>query len=163
MSHLEIERKFLVRSNTWKALATQSAAMRQGYLNDEIGCSVRVRIAGQQAWLNIKSVTIGAQRLEFEYPIPLADAHRMLDTLTCKPLIEKTRYLVEIGRHTWEVDVFEGDNAGLIVAEIELDDAAESFEKPDWVGEEVTHDPRYYNTCLASHPYKDWNKEPLTP
>lgn len=162
MSHLEIERKFLVRSNAWKALATQSAAMRQGYLNDEIGCSVRVRIAGQQAWLNIKSVTIGAQRLEFEYPIPLADAHRMLDTLTCKPLIEKTRHLVEIGRHTWEVDVFEGDNAGLIVAEIELDDAAESFEKPDWVGEEVTHDPRYYNTCLASHPYKDWDKEPLT-
>jgi len=163
MSHLEIERKFLVRSNAWKTLATQSAAMRQGYLNDEIGCSVRVRIAGQQAWLNIKSVTIGAQRLEFEYPIPLADAHRMLDTLACKPLIEKTRHFVEIGRHTWEIDVFEGDNTGLIVAEIELDDAAESFEKPDWVGEEVTHDPRYYNTCLASHPYKDWDKDPLTP
>lgn len=163
MSHLEIERKFLVHSNAWKALATQSVPMRQGYLNAEIGCSVRVRIADQAAWLNIKSATIGAQRLEFEYPIPLADAHRMLDTLTCKPLIEKTRHFVEIGRHTWEIDVFEGDNAGLIVAEIELDDAAESFEKPDWVGEEVTHDPRYYNTCLSSHPYKDWDRESLTP
>ena len=163
MSHLEIERKFLVRSDAWKALATRSAAMRQGYLNDEIGCSVRVRIADQQAWLNIKSATIGAQRLEFEYPIPLVDAHRMLDTLTCKPLIEKTRHFVEVGRHTWEIDVFEGDNAGLIVAEIELDDAEETFEQPDWVGEEVTHDPRYYNTCLSSHPYKDWDPESQTP
>jgi adenylate cyclase len=163
MNHFEIERKFLVTSNAWQPLAIQHTAMRQGYLNNETGCSVRVRTAGEQAWLNIKGVTIGARRLEFEYPIPLVDAQRMMADLTCKPLIEKTRYFIEMGRHTWEVDVFEGDNAGLIVAEIELEDPDESFEKPDWVGEEVTHDPRYYNTCLSSHPYKDWNEEAITP
>jgi len=159
-SHLEIERKFLVRSEAWRTEARCATRMRQGYLNHEQHCSVRVRIAGDSAWLNLKGVTIGAQRLEFDYPIPLADAHRMLDTLTCKPLIEKTRHLVDVGGHTWEVDVFEGANAGLVVAEIELDDPDEPFEKPAWVGEEVTHDPRYYNTCLASHPYRDWRDPP---
>jgi adenylate cyclase len=131
--------------------------MRQGYLNNETHCSVRVRIADDRAWLNLKGVTMGAQRLEFEYDIPVMDAHSMLNELTCKPLIEKIRHLVDVGDHTWEIDVFEGDNAGLIVAEIELDDPDECFEKPEWLGEEVTHDARYYNTCLSSHPFKHWD------
>jgi adenylate cyclase len=100
---------------------------------------------------------MGVQRLEFEYDIPVMDAHSMLNELTCKPLIEKIRHLVDVGDHTWEIDVFEGDNAGLIVAEIELDDPDECFEKPEWLGEEVTHDARYYNTCLSSHPFKHWD------
>ncbi len=156
MSNLEIERKFLVSSDTWQSRVGSSTRMRQGYLNNETHCSVRVRIAGDRAWLNLKGATIGAQRLEFDYGIPASDANHMLDKLTCKPLIEKTRHLVDVADHTWEIDVFEGDNAGLIVAEIELDDPDEAFEKPDWLGEEVTHDPRYYNTCLSSHPFKDW-------
>lgn len=156
MSHLEIERKFLVVSDAWRDQVRSSARLRQGYLNNEEHCSVRVRVAGEQAWLNLKGVTIGAQRLEFEYPIPLADAHRMLDDLTCKPIIEKTRHLVEVGRHTWEIDVFEGDNAGLVVAEIELDDPDEAFEKPAWAGAEVTEDPRYYNSRLSANPYRNW-------
>lgn len=154
--NLEIERKFLVRDDSWRAAVSGSASMRQGYLNDERHCSVRVRVSGDKAWLNLKSVTIGAQRHEFDYEIPLADANQMLDVLSCKPIIDKTRYFVEIGAHTWEIDVFEGANAGLVVAEIELDHPDEAFEKPAWLGEEVTHDPRYYNTCLANHPYKDW-------
>jgi adenylate cyclase len=156
MSNVEIERKFLVTSDAWLEAVRESAYFRQGYLSNEINCSVRVRIAGDQAWLNLKSVTIGAQRHEFDYAIPVADAHRMLDVLTCKPVIEKTRYFVDIGPHTWEIDVFEGDNAGLVVAEIELDSADEAFEKPDWAGEEVTYDPRYYNTSLSTNPYRNW-------
>jgi adenylate cyclase len=156
MSHLEIERKFLVRSDAWRHQVRVSTQMRQGYLNNEEHCSVRVRVAGDQAWLNLKGVTLGAQRLEFEYAIPLADAQRMLEALSCKPVIEKTRHQVDVGRHTWEIDVFEGANAGLIVAEIELDDPDEAFERPPWVGAEVTDDSRYYNTCLASYPYTHW-------
>ena len=155
-SHLEIERKFLVRSEHWREAARASAHFRQGYLNNDARCSVRVRISGDRAWLNLKSVTIGAQRLEFDYEIPARDARRMLDTLARKPLIEKTRYFVDTGPHIWEIDVFEGENAGLVVAEIELDAPDEPFEKPDWVGEEVTHDPRYYNTSLSLNPYRQW-------
>ena len=157
MSHLEIERKFLVGSDAWRSRIRSSTSMRQGYLNNETHCSVRVRIADDRAWLNLKGVTMGVQRLEFEYDIPVMDAHSMLNELTCKPLIEKIRHLVDVGDHTWEIDVFEGDNAGLIVAEIELDDPDECFEKPEWLGEEVTHDARYYNTCLSSHPFKHWD------
>lgn len=153
---VEIERKFLVSNDAWRDAAHAAHALRQGYLNDENRCSVRVRTSAERAWLNIKSATVGAQRLEFEYEIPVADAHRMLDTLCRKPLIEKVRYLVDAGRHTWEIDVFAGDNAGLIVAEIELDDPEEAFERPGWLGAEVTHDVRYYNTSLSRHPYKDW-------
>jgi adenylate cyclase len=154
--NLEIERKFLVLDDSWREAVRESAYFRQGYLNDEIHCSVRVRISGERAWLNLKSVTIGAQRHEFDYEIPVRDAHQMLDVLSRKPVIEKTRHFVEIGPHTWEIDVFEGDNAGLVVAEIELDTPDEIFEKPGWVGEEVTHDPRYYNTSLSTNPYKNW-------
>jgi adenylate cyclase len=153
---LEIERKFLVLDDRWRASVKESARYRQGYLNNERQCSVRVRTSGDRAWLNIKSVTLGAERREFEYEIPVADAHEMLDTLSRRPLIEKTRHFVDVGSHTWEIDVFEGENAGLIVAEIELDDPGEIFEKPDWAGEEVTYDPRYYNTSLSTNPYKNW-------
>ncbi|HYE36380.1 CYTH domain-containing protein [Methylocaldum sp.] len=153
---LEIERKFLVLDDRWRDSVRESAYFRQGYLNNEIHCSVRVRICDDRAWLNIKSVTIGAQRQEFEYEIPVNDAHTMLSTLSRRPLIEKTRYFVDAGPHTWEIDVFEGDNAGLVVAEIELENPDETFEKPDWLGEEVTYDPRYYNTSLSTTPYKSW-------
>ncbi len=153
---LEIERKFLLRNESWRTVAHHSERLRQGYLNNETHCSVRVRTSPDRAWMNIKGVTIGAQRQEFEYEIPLADAHAMLDTLSVNPLIEKVRYFVNRGRHVWEIDEFEGDNAGLVVAEIELEHPDEKFEKPDWVGEEITHDVRYYNTSLSRHPFKAW-------
>ena len=114
-------------------------------------------MAGARAYLNIKGATLDIARSEYEYPIPVEDAEEMLDNFCHRPLIEKTRYLVRHGKHTWEVDIFEGDNAGLMVAEIELSDEHEPFEKPDWVGEEVSHDPRYYNVSLVEHPYKDWS------
>ena len=130
--------------------------MCQGYMSGGEQASVRVRVQGEQAFLNIKSATLGVWRREYDYPIPLHDGEEILDHLCMGPLIEKTRYLVEYAGHTWEVDVFEGDNAGLVVAEIELDSEDQPFEKPPWAGEEVSHDPRYYNVCLVKHPYKEW-------
>lgn len=153
---VEIERKFLLRGDGWRQAAHDAQRLRQGYLNNEARCSVRVRTSAERGWLNIKSATVGAQRQEFEYEIPLAEANQMLDTLSLKPLIEKTRHFVNVGPHVWEIDEFEGDNAGLVVAEIELDHPDEAFAKPDWVGEEITHDVRYYNTSLSRHPFKDW-------
>jgi adenylate cyclase len=153
---LEIERKFLLRNDDWRSEVKQSFFLRQGYLNAEQRCSVRVRTSGLHAWLNIKGATVGAERLEFEYEIPLADANILLDQLSHGPVIEKTRHLVEVGGHLWEIDVFAGDNAGLVVAEIELEHADEPFEKPSWAGEEVTHDIRYYNTMLARNPFRSW-------
>ena len=138
-------------------MATSAIPMRQGYLNNEKRCSVRVRISGDEAHLNIKGATIGAKRLEFEYPIPLEQASIILDSLSVGPLIEKVRYLIPQGHLTWEIDVFSGDNAGLVVAEIELSDADEAFDIPTWIGEEVTHDTRYYNTRLSREPYSTWN------
>jgi len=152
----EIERKFLVRNDGWRAHARDGIRLRQGYLAGTEGCSMRVRSGGGAAHLNIKSATLGVWRREYDYPIPLSDAEELLDHLCMRPLIEKTRYHVEHAGHIWEVDVFEGDNAGLIVAEIELDSEDEPFEKPAWAGEEVSHEPRYYNVCLVKHPYKDW-------
>lgn len=154
---IEIERKFLVRNDTWREMAGPGIAMRQGYLLGAKAASVRVRIEGKAANLNIKGMTLGVRRQEFEYPIPLADARSMLQTLCEKPLIEKTRYPVHYGGKQWEVDVFEGDNAGLVVAEIELGDEHEPFARPPWLGEEVSDDPRYYNTCLVRHPFRDWD------
>jgi adenylate cyclase len=153
---VEIERKFLLRDDDWRKSVQRTIHIRQGYLANQKTCSVRVRTSGEHAWLNVKSLTVGAERQEFEYSIPLTDAATMLDTLTTKPLIEKQRHYVMVGGHTWEIDEFEGDNAGLIVAEVELRDVDELFAKPAWVGEEVTHDPRYYNTQLSKHPFKEW-------
>lgn len=152
----EIERKFLLRNNEWRELASRRTRYRQGYLADAKSVSIRVRIAGDQGFLNIKSVTLDVSRTEYEYSIPLADAAELLDRFCARPLIEKTRYLVPYGDHVWEVDVFEGENAGLVVAEIELNHADEPFTKPPWVGAEVSADPRYYNVSLVAHPYKDW-------
>lgn len=152
----EIERKFLVIGDAWRGAAAPGVRFRQGYLSATGKASVRVRVEGEQANLNIKSATLGVRRLEFEYPIPLEDANQMLDGLCTGGIVEKTRYRVPVGGHTWEVDVFEGANAGLVVAEIELDHEDEVFAKPDWAGAEVSDDPRYYNVCLAEHPYSSW-------
>jgi adenylate cyclase len=155
----EIERKYLLRHDGWRKEASVSVRMRQGYLNSQGPCSIRVRIEEDQAYLNIKSATLGISRLEFEYPLPVRDAEQILDELCLRPLIEKTRHLVLHAGHRWEIDVFEGENAGLIVAEIELNDPVEAFELPDWVEKEVSHDPRYYNVCLVKDPYKNWGAE----
>ena len=152
----EIERKFLVTNDSWREHVIRHSKMRQGYLNDTKQSSVRVRVAGDKAYLNIKSATLGVYRKEYEYAIPVNDANEMLSELAQQPLIEKTRYYVKHADHLWEVDVFEGDNAGLVVAEVELDHEEEAFERPPWAGEEVSGDPRYYNVCLAKHPYKAW-------
>ncbi|QKT04901.1 CYTH domain-containing protein [Ectothiorhodospiraceae bacterium 2226] len=153
---VEIERKFLVRDERWRAGADAGAAYRQGYLCEPGRASVRVRIAGESANLNIKSAQLGVRRSEFEYPIPVDEAQALL-ALCEGALIEKRRYHVRHGAHLWEIDVFEGDNAGLVVAEIELQHEDEPFEHPPWLGEEVSHDARYYNVCLVTHPYKDWS------
>jgi adenylate cyclase len=157
---VEIERKFLVTSDAWRAAATQAVRMRQGYLPGLESASVRVRVAGDRAWLNIKSATLAVSRREYEYEIPPVDAEDMLDVLCTRPQIEKTRYHVPHGAHTWEVDVFEGENAGLVVAELELAHPDESYVRPPWVGEEVSHDPRYYNVSLVRRPYRDWGPRP---
>lgn len=152
----EIERKFLVKDDSWRQQVYRSKHLCQGYLvSDEIR-SIRVRIAGDEAHLNIKSGTLGVSRSEYEYAIPLEDAREILEYLCRKPLLEKTRHLVRHGDHIWEIDVFEGDNAGLVLAEVELKETDESFELPAWVGKEVSHDPRYYSSCLAEHPYQSW-------
>jgi adenylate cyclase len=152
----EIERKFLVRDSSWRAQADHGERLRQGYLAGGEQGSVRVRIGGGQARLNIKGRTLGAVRREFDYPIPLDDAAVLLDELCERPLIEKTRYRVAHAGHVWEVDEFAGDNHGLVVAEIELEAADAPFERPAWVGDEVTDDARYYNVALARHPYRAW-------
>ena len=153
----EIERKFLLKDSSWKKSADGGTAFSQGYLVGSKHASVRVRIQGKRAFLNIKSATIDITRQEFEYEIPLADASEMLETLCEKPIIDKTRYLLKNENHVWEIDVFSGENEGLIVAEIELSDKAESFDKPDWLGAEVSGDARYYNVSLVKHPFKDWD------
>jgi len=145
---IEIERKFLVTNDSWRVAAGPGMPIKQGYLVGGKDASVRVRVQGETANLNIKSATLGVRRQEFEYAIPLTDAEILLNTLCHRPIIEKVRYLVPYGNKQWEVDVFEGDNAGLIVAELELQDETEQYESPPWLGEEVSHDPRYYNTCL---------------
>jgi len=151
----EIERKFLLRNEDWRGLAPGIAYV-QGYLAGDEACSVRVRIAGNTATLAVKSATTGIGRNEFEYAIPVADARQMLDLLARKSLIEKTRYAIEHEGFFWEIDEFHGKNQGLIVAEIELEHEDQAFEKPVWLGREVTGDPRYYNANLARVPYSAW-------
>jgi adenylate cyclase len=151
----EIERKFLLKNDRWRSSVHESRVLRQGYLCGNRHASVRVRIDGERANLNIKSATLGVERLEFEYPIPPEHAEVLLADL-CGEVIEKTRHEVRYQGHLWEIDEFAGENAGLIVAEIELEDADEAFARPDWLGTEVSHDPRYYNSELARHPYSQW-------
>lgn len=152
---IEIERKFLVCNDDWRHHADAGTRYEQGYLSSNRDCSVRVRIEGEQARLNIKSATLGIIRQEFEYSIPIDEARELLDSF-CPNTVYKTRYLVQHADKTWEVDVFEKDNAGLVVAEVELEDENERIKLPEWAGEEVSGDPRYYNTELARHPYTRW-------
>jgi len=166
MRHMpvEIERKFLLASDAWRRDVSRSEPMAQGYLAGPPAsrCSVRVRIAGDDAWLNIKSLALGVERDEYEYAIPRADAERMLATL-CGERVEKIRHHVTVGGHLFEVDEFIGDNAGLVVAEIELSHADEPFERPAWLGREVTPLARYYNVNLATHPYSRWSEAERAP
>lgn len=151
---IEIERKFLVRGNAWRARASRRIVMDQGYLGGD-RCSVRVRLEGEIAMLNIKSREAGAQRLEFEYAVPLVDAHEMLDRLS-GPRVSKTRHHVTVDGALFEVDEFAGANAGLIVAEIELDAMDARFPRPDWLGREITDEVRFYNLRLAESPFSGW-------
>ncbi|AKS40414.1 CYTH domain-containing protein [Wenzhouxiangella marina] len=150
----EIEHKFLVRDASWKAGA-RGTRLIQAYLSTDPDRTVRVRVAGDEAWLTIKGRADGPARSEFEYPIPLADAQGLL-ALCHHPWIDKTRYLVPFGDHVWEVDEFHGENEGLIVAEVELSELGESFERPPWLGADVTDDPRYSNSGLVRKPFSRW-------
>jgi CYTH domain-containing protein len=154
----EIERKFLVDAALWRA-ETAGTLYRQGYLSSVKERVVRVRIAGDRGFLTIKGITTGVSRLEFEYPIPLADATVMLDRLCERPLIEKTRHREVFGGRTWEIDVFHGDNDGLVVAEVELAEPEDEVELPPWAGAEVSSDPRYFNNNLAANPYRNWRTD----
>lgn len=154
----EIERKFLVVGDAWRHLAP-GVHYRQGYLNRDKERTVRVRTVGEKGFLCVKGLTVGVSRPEFEYEIPLADAEAMLDNLAEQPLVEKVRYRIPVGNLAWEVDEFFGVNAGLVVAEVELADEAENFERPVWVGREVSDDPRYFNSNLVRHPFCTWKQE----
>ena len=151
----EIERKFLVKGDVWRSLA-EGTKYRQGYLNSAKERVVRVRTINDKGFLTIKGITVGATRSEFEYEIPLEDTDFMLDQLCEQYLIEKNRYKIKLGDLIWEVDEFFGRNDGLIVAEVELTSEDQEFEKPDWIGEEVTSDPRYYNSNLVKEPFTEW-------
>jgi adenylate cyclase len=153
----EIERKFLVRGDGWRPGA-RTVFYRQGYLLAEAGRTIRVRVQGDQAFLTIKGRTETIARLEYEYPIPVADAHEMLERLCRQPFVEKYRSTIEHAGMTWEVDEFLGENQGLIVAEVELESEDQVVERPEWVGEEVTHDPRYLNANLATYPFARWGR-----
>ncbi|WP_036292969.1 CYTH domain-containing protein [Methylosinus sp. PW1] len=153
---VEIERKFLVTRELWRP-RNDGVAFRQGYLSRAEDRVVRVRIAGGAAFLTIKGRTSNVTRSEFEYPVPVEDAQIMLDRLCERPLIEKTRYEEVFGGHIWTVDVFLGENDGLIIAEIELGSEEESFDRPGWLGREVSGDPRYFNSELSKRPFGYWN------
>ncbi|MCG6939661.1 MAG: CYTH domain-containing protein [Thiohalocapsa sp.] len=153
----EIERKFLVTSDSWRDAVESETRMVQGYLANNQTATVRVRVAGDKAFLTIKGMIRGAAtRSEYEYPIPPADAEAMLKELAVSPPIDKVRYRVRCGEHVWDLDVFAGENAGLVTAEVELTREDEPFQMPDWAGREVTADLRYYNVNLARHPYRRW-------
>jgi adenylate cyclase len=153
---VEIERKFLVDGDAWRSGVRRRELFRQGYLAGSAACSVRVRVAGDRAWLGLKGRVQGATRLEYEYEIPLHEGNEILDALCAEGRLEKWRHWVPYAGHEWEVDEFLGANAGLVVAELELDDEAEAFARPSWLGAEVTHDIRYFNSHLASRPWTQW-------
>lgn len=152
----EIERKFLVKGGKWRQGAAKR--LRQGYLSRDRGRTVRVRIAGKRATLTIKGVSRGTARVEFEYHVPLRDAEALL-RLCDRPPLEKNRYTVKHAGSTWEIDEFLGANAGLVVAEIELEDEQQAFDPPTWLSREVSEDPRYFNSNLADVPYSTWPKD----
>ncbi len=153
---LEIERKFLVRDDGWRRQVRDCQRLKQGYLANTRRCSVRVRIAGASAWLSVKAMQAGPARAEFEYRIPESDAAAMIAEFAQGPLVEKLRHRVPVGRHCYELDEFEGENRGLVLAEIELGSAAAAFPRPDWLGDEVTDDVRFHNFRLAEQPFSGW-------
>ena len=156
----EIERKYLVKDDSWKAKIKHSIPIKQGYLNSAIERTVRVRISGVDGILTIKGKTENLTREEYEYNIPLSDAEKLL--LLCeKPIIEKIRYIYVQNNLTWEIDEFSGENSGLIVAEVELENEDQDFDKPQWLGKEVSDDPRYYNAALISHPFSRWQENQI--
>ncbi|MFO7603725.1 MAG: CYTH domain-containing protein [Gammaproteobacteria bacterium] len=154
----EIEKKFLLRNADWRAAVQRSRQFIQGYLLGSEQASVRIRLEGEQAYINIKSATLGVSRDEYEYAIPLQDAREMLERLCEKPLIAKIRHEVMYASKKWEIDEFQQENAGLIVAEVELTSVDEPVIMPPWVGEEVSADTRYYNVCLVRQPYSTWDQ-----
>jgi len=151
----EIERKFMITGEAWRELA-KGTAYRQGYLSTVKERTVRVRTIDDKGFLTIKGITVGATRAEYEYEIPAEDANEMLDDLCEQPIIEKKRYKVPLDGFIWEIDEFGGVNEGLIVAEIELESEDQKFNKPDWIGDEVSGDPRYFNSNLIANPFTTW-------
>ncbi|MBE9198714.1 MULTISPECIES: CYTH domain-containing protein [unclassified Nodularia (in: cyanobacteria)] len=151
----EIERKYLLKEDTWRKVA-QGSVYCQGYIATKDQVTVRVRIIENQGYVTIKGPSVECSRLEFEYPIPVEDAQEMLNTLCQKPFIEKIRYKVAWGGLIWEIDEFDGLNKGLILAEVELNDANQQIELPPWIGEEVSHDHRYFNSYLVTNPFSQW-------
>ncbi|MFZ1386074.1 MAG: CYTH domain-containing protein [Thiolinea sp.] len=162
MMALEIEHKFLLISDEWRNLVSRSEVFRQGYLSNNPAASVRVRIADDKASLNIKGMTIGTHRPEYEYSIPLQDASELLDQLCARPIIEKTRHFVAFAGKTWEIDEFAGENSGLLVAEVELNEIGEHFQRPSWAGADVSGIERYYNVSLLKYPYSQWTQAEKT-
>ncbi len=152
---LEIERKFLIKKNSWKSAVTRFHKIKQGYLNSSPSRTVRVRLYDDKGFLTIKGKSENLTRKEYEYDIPAFEAESLME-LCERPLIEKTRHLCQYEGHVWEVDVFEGVNKGLVLAEIELTKEEETFSLPDWIGEEVSTDPRYFNSSLIKHPFGSW-------
>lgn len=152
----EIERKFLVQNDGWRDAVESETRIMQGYLAENPSSTVRVRVAGERAFLTIKGPMRGLTRSEFEYPIPPDDAEAMLAELAVSPPIDKVRHKVRHGAHVWDLDVFAGENAGLVMAEVELASEDEDFQLPDWAGAEVTGDKRYYNVNLARNPFRRW-------
>jgi len=159
---VEIERRFLVKNDAWRADADAGAEYSQGYCPAGNGM-LRIRLAGTQGFITIKSKPRGCARAEYEYPIPEADARELLALVCLGPRVDKHRYHVTFDGKVWEVDVFHGDNDGLVMAEIELDSETETFLRPPWAGTEVTSDPRYCNAALAQNPYCRWRDSGLTP
>jgi adenylate cyclase len=153
---IEIERKFRVQGDGWRSQVRQRTLLRQGYIANTAHASVRVRLAGEQGWLSVKAMTAGLSRAEYEAVIAPAAAHEILERLCEGPLIEKWRHIVIYHGSEWEIDEFLGENAGLVIAELELESESEPFERPPWLGTEVTHDERYYNFRLAQRPFRHW-------
>jgi len=153
---IEIERKFLPKDDSWRKQVEHSIEIRQGYLAQDERRAIRVRIFGDQAHLNIKASDDGIRRHEFEYPIPLEDARALFEEVVAGPVVHKIRHELHVGNHLWEIDEFLEDNAPLVVAEIELERVDEPFERPQWLGEEVSSDLRYYNSRLAIKPFSKW-------
>lgn len=153
---IEIERRFLLKNDSWREQASAPKMLRQGYLSVDKECTIRVRIVGDKAWLTLKGYISDAVRSEFEYEIPLAHAEQMMQTM-CPFKLEKYRYEIEYDGFVFEIDEYFGDNAPLVVAEIELPDEHTAFAKPDWLGKEITSDGKFTNAYLSKHPYSSWH------